>query len=245
MNLAAPSFDLANARTAAQACADAYRRATVVVKATDTHCLVVEDADCVTIAFRGTDSLRDWITDLRFRRTVLLTKLGCECEVHAGFLAAYGSILVPLTAYLKKIVVAQRPLFITGHSLGGALAVLAALELQRHGLAVAQVYTFGQPRVGNQAFAALYNQRLKHRTQAVTNEGDPVPLLPTLLMGYRDTGHEVFLKRDGTVQRDPFIGAELFADIFGIWRSWRNHELGLLENHALAEYQERIQGLKI
>lgn len=46
----------------------------------------------------------------------------------------------------------QRPFFVTGHSLGGALATLASYRLMKMGVNVRGLYTYGSPRVGNQAF---------------------------------------------------------------------------------------------
>jgi predicted lipase len=242
MNLNATTFDLVNARECVQASQRAYLEATVSAPATDTQVLVIEQADGVIIAFRGTSNVRDFVTDAKFFRALLLQQSnGDRCEVHTGFLSAYESIIADLTAHLREIVVSNRPVIVTGHSLGGALAILAALELKRHGFNITQVYTFGQPRVGNKAFAAMYNAVLKDSTFALVNEGDPVPLLPPLLNGYRDCGTEIFLRKSGGTLIDPFIGFELFVDIFGAIQSWRNYRLGLLPNHFLNTYKSRIQ----
>jgi acetyl esterase/lipase len=67
---------------------------------------------------------------------------------------------------------------VTGHSLGGALAALAAIELRRaYPAALVRVYTFGAPRVGNRAFSALYDAHVPD-TWAVVNLEDPVPRVP-------------------------------------------------------------------
>lgn len=243
MNLTATIFDPANARECAAASAEAYSsRPTVSCLETDTQAIVLEAANYVVVAFRGTSNVRDFVTDARFFRSLLLEQAnGDRCEVHTGFLAAYESIIADLTAHLREIVVMNRPVFVTGHSLGGALAILAALELKRQRFNIAQVYTFGQPRVGNKAFAVMYNAALKDSTFALVNEGDPVPLLPPLLNGYRDCGTEIFLRKSGGTLIDPFIGFELFVDIMGAIQSWRNYRLGLLPNHFLNAYRQRTQ----
>ncbi|KNC84847.1 hypothetical protein SARC_02958 [Sphaeroforma arctica JP610] len=73
--------------------------------------------------------------------------------------------------------------FITGHSLGGALATLCAFELAQE-FATSEleltVYTFGSPRVGNSRFAAQYNQ-LVPNTHRLVNDGDPVCGLPKFM----------------------------------------------------------------
>lgn len=84
------------------------------------------------------------------------------------------------------------PLYVTGHSLGAALAALAASELA-HGqsLPVTAVYTFGQPRVGNQAFQAFYNTG-PHVAWRVTHWKDPVPHLPMKALGFHHVSTEVW-----------------------------------------------------
>lgn len=244
MNLTATSFDASNARECADASARAYAAWSVACLATDTQVLVQESADYIVVAFRGTSNLRDWITDAQFTQRLLVEEAdGAECKVHHGFLDAYESVISDLGHYLSSIH-RHRPVFVTGHSLGGALAILAALELKRQGFDVRQVYTFGQPRVGNKNFANLYNWSLKENTFAVVNEGDPVPLLPPLLNGYRDCGVEIYLRRDYTTRVNPFIGWQLFEDIAGAVNAWRKCSLGLLPNHFIATYQTRLQLLK-
>jgi Lipase (class 3) len=67
---------------------------------------------------------------------------------------------------------------LTGHSLGGAPATLAALHLSLLGKRVNAVYTFASPRVGNPAFVQLYNSYLGSQTFRFAATNDPVPLLP-------------------------------------------------------------------
>jgi triacylglycerol lipase len=78
-----------------------------------------------------------------------------------------------------------RQLWLTGHSLGGALAMLAANELfsraERGAAPIAGVYTFGQPRVGNAGFRDAYDTLLKGRTFRIVHGDDVVPRIPCLL----------------------------------------------------------------
>lgn len=225
--------------------ARAYTAATAVDIATDTQALVNVAGDQVIVAFRGSSSLRDFITDLEARKEELLWSSDATAEVHAGFLRAFEAVDVKVVEQVRSALagLAAPKLYITGHSLGGALAILCALELHRQKIPVAGVVTFGQPRVGNKTFALIYNEALKDVTFAVVNQGDPVPLLPTLLMGYRDCGTELFIKNSGDVLTDPFIGFELVVDALGAIAAWRNYRLGLLPNHFIRHYQERIQYL--
>ena len=261
MNLNATSFDKANAAACVAECAAAYTdQPTVSNAATDTNVRVVDLPDCRIVAFRGSKSLRNWITDAEFLRALLVEEAnGDRCEVHHGFLAAYESIIGDLTAYLRgqdlgSPVAAvcdrrpgddtsplQKPIFITGHSLGGALAILAALELKRQGFAVAQVYTFGQPRVGNGAFKKMYDAALGAQTFCVVYEEDIVPRIPHLPAftdPYRRVATEVFLPAFGFGDMifNPSVPRLLMSDAWGLYRAWRAGNVPALLDDVLADH---------
>ncbi|KAJ9529583.1 hypothetical protein QJQ45_013902 [Haematococcus lacustris] len=84
---------------------------------------------------------------------------------------------------------AGRRLWVTGHSLGGAMATLTALGLKRQGYNVAGLYTFGSPRVGNAGFSRLFRDAgLWTRSYRFVNEDDAVPQVPLTVMGYAHVG---------------------------------------------------------
>ncbi len=142
------------------------------------------------LAFRGTevmtpgdraakliDILRDWAVDAHLARVEFLG-LG---QAHAGFARALAALWPLIAPQLK-----QAPRWTcTGHSLGGALAALAALRLRQEGHALDAVITFGQPRAGDAAIAraldALPMQRL-------VNACDLVPRVPPEAFGYAHGG---------------------------------------------------------
>lgn len=83
-----------------------------------------------------------------------------------------------------------RNIFITGHSLGGAIAQLAALELATIGHNVT-LYTFGSPRVGDAGFVNAINRVVSNHYR-VTSIRDPVPHVPAQIQGFAHAGVEVF-----------------------------------------------------
>jgi predicted lipase len=82
--------------------------------------------------------------------------------VHSGFYVAYKGVSSLVRTEVDRLLGLYKTakLVITGHSLGGAMAVLCALEMKEVHGKVDYVYTYGQPRVGNSNFASFYQVRI-------------------------------------------------------------------------------------
>ncbi|KAJ4841915.1 hypothetical protein Tsubulata_013354 [Turnera subulata] len=145
-----------------------------------------------------------------------------EVQVHSGFLSAYDSVRIRILSIIKQLIgydndEAEPPfkwhVYVTGHSLGGALATLLALELsssqlvKRDAISVS-MYNFGSPRVGNKRFAEVYNQKVKDSWRVV-NHRDIIPTVPRL-MGYCHVAQPVYLAA-GELQ-DALENLELLKD---------------------------------
>ena len=174
------------------------------------------DLSYSVLAFRGTSSLEDAITDADF----LLDK-GRFCgRVHSGFKEALEDIWRPDRAPLKLIAdyerVIAKPvrLFVTGHSLGAGLATLACADLVSTGI-FPTLYTFGSPRVGNARFAKALSRALAGRWYRVENNNDTVTRIPPLFMGYRHGGERVYISSAGRVVLTPTFWFVLFDRIKG------------------------------
>ncbi|XP_028751640.1 lipase [Neltuma alba] len=153
------------------------------------HCLqgfvgMAKDPAAIIIAFRGTQesSIQNWIEDLFWKQLDIDYPGMSDAMVHRGFYYAYhNTTLRP--AILKaleraKSVYGDTKIIVTGHSMGGAMASFCGLDLVVNQNAQdVQVMTFGQPRVGNAAFASYYSE-LVPNTIRVTNGHDMVPHLP-------------------------------------------------------------------
>lgn len=133
----------------------------------------VATSDNVTVVvFRGTDNDIDWIVNLAVGS--LQTPKG---PVHKGFYNAYQ----PLKPQIVKLVKAAKPkhLWITGHSLGGALAVICAYDLiENENLAVDGLITFGQPMVAKPQLAGHLDTVLLGRFAHYVNGNDIVARVP-------------------------------------------------------------------
>lgn len=140
----------------------------------------------VVIAFRGTSSFSDALRDLTAKRADWN-----GLSVHQGFLEGWAGreqtadkpglygIRQAVQNWLAANSNPEDQVFVTGHSLGGALATLCAVSLSEAGPAPT-LYTFGSPRVGGRAFAWHANRQLADRHFRVTHNHDIVPWVPVV-----------------------------------------------------------------
>lgn len=262
------AFNWANAQALAEASAYVYTGPSLVPapgeqwifdRLTDAHALIQARGDAIVICFRGSKDAEDYIQDAKFEMTTLAYEEGDDlpASVHKGFLEDFDALNADIIHALRSAITASPkpllPIFVTGHSLGGGLAILCALELVRQGFNVAGVYTFGQPRVGNKEFCQLYDSSacpaaavLKDVTFRVINQNDIVPRVPPLLNGYRHCGNCVFLFSDGWFaprppwQMNPSIARRAWSNVLGFWdglKSWREI---LVTDHHIGNYEANI-----
>lgn len=130
-----------------------------------------------------------------------------NCTVHSGFHSSWQNTRKQILRDLQEQVFlySHYKLHLVGHSLGGAVAALAALDFQARDWNPT-VTTFGEPRVGNLGLVKYIDQRfnLTRRTpkddtflkyRRVTHVDDPVPLLPLSEWGYAMHAGEIYIAR--------------------------------------------------
>ncbi|HKE86456.1 MAG TPA: lipase family protein [Vicinamibacterales bacterium] len=213
----ATSFSAGNARILGQAAAMAYEDPPACERwavkqgftpgtleffdAHDTQGFVVENDEAIVVAFRGTQPRHpvDWLSDGRVVQATWAHTVG---KVHKGFYEALRAVWGDGQVLPRRLVGrGNRTVWITGHSLGGALAELCAaracFDPAITSVPIQGIYTFGQPRVGDEAFAALLHQKLGARTFRFVNDRDIVPRVPFFSMGYRHYGNQTFFDKVG------------------------------------------------
>ncbi|WP_256760915.1 lipase family protein [Cohnella sp. WQ 127256] len=137
---------------------------------------ILQSDDHIIIAFRGTSTTSDWISDamasqikFKFARNAGMT--------HRGFSNIYESAREPILEALDGLD-PNKDLYITGHSLGGALTSLCGLDVAvNSSFSYPIAYTFGSPRVGDPTFAKAYDSQVC-RSFRVQNPLDAVTHLP-------------------------------------------------------------------
>jgi HPt (histidine-containing phosphotransfer) domain-containing protein len=139
------------------------------------------------IAFRGSESTADWVANANVHGERWPYKGGnSRTQVHKGFLGQYASQRQNLIDRVKQYLNGQvkgfpkiSNLIVTGHSLGGALATLAAYDLQTtFPKAEVDMYNFGAPPVSTHGsnFADQFSRTIKHTANYIWQK-DPVPCM--------------------------------------------------------------------
>lgn len=165
--------------------------------ATDTQAALVLDEPSGTlyVVFRGSNQTTDWVNNILFRQQIYPYGDGSsDVRFHRGFMAAYFAVRSAVLAACEAVEVNR--IICVGHSLGGALATIAALDIQynitsrkQEGIAN---YTYGSPRVGNQAMVESYNRRVPDSHRFVYG-WDVVTRIPRVWQGYTHVDQEVLL----------------------------------------------------
>ncbi len=182
----------------------------------DTRGIIAGKDEAVIIAFAGTDPLNllNWVSDFYLGRP--------DADVHEGFQDAAAAVWPDVEAAIERCMAAQRPLFVAGHSLGAAIALVTAERAQREkGLAAAQVFVFGAPRVGRPDFCASYP--FGSTTYRLVHGNDIVPTVPPAEFGFHhvgrylrcDSGAKFNLMQlpDAADSDEPSSGSDFFSGI--------------------------------
>ncbi|MGP1386014.1 MAG: lipase family protein [Thainema sp.] len=217
----------------------------IAESSTDTQLAILTVGTDSTIVFRGSESSADWETNLgtdlgqtTFDENVIQEEIVAEdaqelvypyeeksssgAKMHKGFIRAYFSVRDRIHDYIRNQELTR--ITITGHSLGGALATLCAVDIQYNfsdTISQIEAYTYGAPKVGNDGFRDSFNRRVPDSYRFV-NGMDLVPALPRWWQGnYRHVDEEVR------------IGPRF---------SW-NFVSARFKDHEIAEYIEELTDL--
>jgi triacylglycerol lipase len=132
-------------------------------------------------------------------------------------------------------------LWCTGHSLGGALAVLAAAHLLAEGHRVNGLYTFGQPRVGDETFATECVNRLAKQYFRFVNNNDTVTRVAPRVLGYAHTGEVRYIDTDGQIQADISFWDRFLERVKGRMEDFLKPGTDGLKDHGMQHYLEHIE----
>jgi triacylglycerol lipase len=186
--------------------------------ADDNRGMVLSNDAAMVVVFRGTrvqvHSLMDKAeivlynqSDLRTDSRFFFRAAKVGGQVHSGFADAFAQVSGRLDAILARRMPHQR-LWLTGHSLGGALATLAAAHIGSE--AIHGLYTFGAPRVGDAAFTAFLPGKCHVR---FVHRDDWVPQIPPEFLGFVHRGklQPVSGSQPRNVRADLLTGWQAFS----------------------------------
>ena len=183
----------------------------------------------VFVTFRGTQSPEDWMSDLTFPQAA--HPWG---QTEAGFSTLYAQCSADVRTCVQQAA-AQR-VFVTGHSLGAGLAVLATADLVQSGAAPAAVmYSFAGPRVGDPAFAAKFNAQVGRAWRIVNTEDivTTVPLAtPTLITDS---------KPNSVLGMVLMLARNLDYEHVGIPVCFTTHKGSIVGNHMMQVYSDALK----
>jgi triacylglycerol lipase len=197
-------------------------------------CVVLGGPGFRIVAFRGTDERADWWTNLLF-----VPKKTPWGRVHKGFQSSTDSLWPDVVEHIRDAGERQVSLWIAGHSLGGAMAMLAAARLMTEGETLIHgIYTYGQPPAGYVGFARRFKRELNDRYFRFVNHRDP-----GAIVGVGSASHAGQLRYFdiyGTLHYNNCFFAEL-RDCMLLY--WRRGLFSEYKAHSIEHYVSLIEGL--
>ena len=139
----------------------------------------------ICVVFRGSESKSDWYYDFMILKRKILHDTYADVHVHSGFYrqlhdtGVYEKIVVTLKTLLHEH--PDYDIYITGHSLGGALCTLFGFELSHEIDNHVSIVSFASPRVGNQAFKDAFDSKQNLEHYRITNDRDVITGTPMVL----------------------------------------------------------------
>lgn len=195
--------------------------------------LIAKDRNDIWFAFRGTEpsKLNDVMADLN----VIKNTAKAGGKVHSGFQKEVNDLWVDIVNELEHNdqLKVRKDVYFTGHSLGAAMATIAATRYPR----AEELHTFGSPRVGGKHF--IKNIKIPHfRFQ---NNNDIVCRIPPAWLGFRHHGEMIYFDRNGDLSSGP-----TWTDLlYGILNSWKRFKFfdGIVD-HGIPNYVKAIGKIK-
>ncbi|KAI9098707.1 Alpha/Beta hydrolase protein [Phlyctochytrium arcticum] len=196
----------------------------------------------IIVSFKGSASIRNFITDLKLYKVDAQYKLDrlkvpSGAKIHGGFAEGYNAARKQIRQTVKQILDGPGKGFevhVTGHSLGGALAILGGIDMfdflgdaYKNRI---RVYAYGEPRVGNKAWADwVYTLPFYERMYRVTGKSDIVTLIPPTWMDFRHHRAEYWIKGGKTTQCDDSLGEAAACAASAIIPSILDHITGYFD----------------
>lgn len=213
-----------------------------------TQLFIASNDSLIVIAFRGTEptNIKDWLNNSKIR----FTKGPFDTQVHRGFLAALKHVWSELLTEVNLQQNMGQSLWLTGHSLGAALALLCTAYFRDHGLnagdpidkPVNGTYLFGSPRVGNKDFEQKLEADSGSRIFRFVNNNDLVTRVPPRSLGYSHVGKFLYFNEDGESLEVDASYWYRFLELFkGVFEDFGDLGPDHFKDHAMDYYVSRTK----
>ena len=213
---------------------------------------VAEGKDIIAIVFRGTQSIENWHTNFQVEM-VNPPATDARLGVHKGFFKAFNDLADGtdgLHKTFERLKAASQqgdiPIYIAGHSLGGALAQIASAVFGCD--QIAACYTFGSPRVGN----SYFDLWVKAPSYRVENYADIVPQIPwfapqlPLPKLYRHSGDPRYLPdqtKASPFRYEPGPLVRAWQLLVGLRQYFTAGKILGIEDHSMDEYEQKLMAI--
>jgi len=215
-----------------------------------TQSFIAGNDKMIIVVFRGTEGkIEDFLADAKLR-----PKDGPVGKVHRGFHGGLHEVWDDQLAdknmhqFIKQIQDNNQSIWFCGHSLGAALATLAAAEYVFKGNdtdieAVKGIYTIGQPRVGDEEFAEGFDAILAEKCFRFVNNNDVVTRipLPGIILKYTHVGQQLYIDRNGKLQDSIPWWKKLWDQFNGVRKDFGDIGVDALDDHSSEDYVKLIK----
>ena len=230
------------------------------IKSDDTGFIAIDDVHkVIVLSFRGSRSKKNWFINFNFAMDP--TDLCTGCNVHKGYWSAWKEARPVVIPKIQEAVdkYPDYGLVVTGHSLGAAVATLAAAHIRKldshlanitelasalppptylsitpHANSFTYQYTFGSPRIGDETTAVFLTSQ-SSKSFRITASNDPVPRIPGVILGYKHMSPEYWMKKNID---NP--STEDFVVLTGTYNTDGNSGKHWLHTHAHGRYFGQI-----
>lgn len=168
--------------------------------------------DLMVLAFRGSHSVRNWLADVDF--LTVPTDVCPGCWAHQGFWDSWVEARHGILATLATTAAAHpsSKVVVVGHSLGGAIADFAAVEIRKNGIN-ADLYTYGAPRIAGKKLSDFITNQSNGENFRVTHSDDPVPRLPPASFNFAHISPEYWVTPANNIVPTPADIIRLDGDV--------------------------------
>ena len=202
--------------------------------------MIVSHSTHIAVVFRGTDEWRDWLDNIDALRTKHLFG-----DFHQGFVASTLDIWKEMNNQIKTLQKQQRrPVWFAGHSLGGAMATVAAANFIYDDRPFYGAYTFGQPRCMDRDSSRIFNAEAKGLFYRFQNNNDLVSRIPARVMGYSHVGQCIYISEEKKLYSSPSWWFKFLDKLDGAVTAIKEKGFDGLEDHDIVDYVMAIEDWK-